>query len=115
MMPAESPKRTDPDRPCDHPDFMATVEVIRISGEQDGPVIGYRAVLRVNCAICDEAFRFVGVNAGDTPHQPMCSVDETELRAPIRPASSDPDFGMGIPGFAVRWKEVRADGMGVPR
>lgn len=26
-----------------------------------------------------------------------------ELRAPIRPASADPDFGLGIPGFAVTW------------
>jgi hypothetical protein len=31
----------------------------------------------------------------------MCSVDETELRAPLRPASSDPDFGMGLPGFGI--------------
>ncbi len=33
----------------------------------------------------------------------MCSVDETELRAPIRPASSDPDFSLGLPGFAVNF------------
>jgi hypothetical protein len=35
----------------------------------------------------------------------MCSVDEFELRAPIRPASGDPDFGLGIPGYAVSWEE----------
>lgn len=29
-------------------------------------------------------------------------VDETELRAPLRPASADPDFGLGIPGVAIR-------------
>jgi hypothetical protein len=35
----------------------------------------------------------------------MCSVDESTLRAPLRPASADPDFGMGLPGFAVTWRE----------
>lgn len=29
--------------------------------------------------------------------------DETELRAPLRPASSDPDFGLGLPGYAIRY------------
>lgn len=32
-------------------------------------------------------------------------VDETELRIPIRPSSADPDFGTGIPGFALRIEE----------
>ena len=32
------------------------------------------------------------------------SVDETELRAPLRLASADPDFGMGLPGFAVAYR-----------
>ena len=46
-----------------------------------------------------------GVQAGLRPDRPMVSVDETELRAPIRPESADPDFGLGIPGFAVTWRE----------
>lgn len=25
---------------------------------------------------------------------------------PIRPASSDPDFGIGMPGFAVRFRDA---------
>jgi hypothetical protein len=33
--------------------------------------------------------------------RPACSIDEKELRAPLRPAISDPDFGLGIPGFSV--------------
>lgn len=33
-------------------------------------------------------------------------VDERELHAPIRPASSDPDFGLGIPGFAIRFYDT---------
>jgi hypothetical protein len=45
------------------------------------------------------------LQAGLNPRRPMVSPDETELRAPLRPASSDPDFGMGLPGFAITWKE----------
>lgn len=92
----------NPDRPCEHPDFVATVEVIRRTETEDGPVIGFTTSVRVNCAACDEPFRWIGVQAGDMPDQPMCSVDEKELRAPIRPATGDDDFGLGIPGFAVR-------------
>ncbi|MGH9121973.1 MAG: hypothetical protein ACRDYC_08505, partial [Acidimicrobiales bacterium] len=90
------------DRPCEHEDFLAEVEVERVTKVDDGPVIGYCAHIHVWCAVCDERFRWVGVPGGLSPAQPMCSPDETELRAPIRPATSDPDFGMGIPGFAIR-------------
>ncbi|WP_439947213.1 hypothetical protein [Streptomyces sp. BBFR109] len=54
---------------------------------------------------CGEPFRWTGVQAGVSPRQPMCSVDETELRAPLRPASADPDFGLGLPGFTVNYRE----------
>ena len=100
----------DPDRPCPHEHFAADVAVNRI-GEDDpgnttGLPSGYSADIRIRCADCDEPFRWIGVPAGLSPNQPMCSIDETQLRAPIRPASSDPDFGLGIPGFAI----VRRDG-----
>ena len=101
----EHAKRADPDRACSHEDFFATVEVVRIPLEEGGEPVAFAANIRVNCVNCDEPFRFVGVQAGSRPDRPMCSVDEFELRAPIRPASSDPDFGLGIPGFAVTWKE----------
>lgn len=95
----------DPDKPCPHEDFDAVVEVNRLTSEPDGPVTAYSADIRIRCSQCDEPFRWIGVQAGVRPDQPMVSVDETQLRAPIRPASSDPDFGLGIPGFAVRWRE----------
>jgi len=93
----------DPDKPCPHEDFEAEVEINRLSGTESGPVEAFQANIRVRCAHCEEPFRWIGVQAGLMPDRPMVSVDETELRAPIRPASSDPDFGMGIPGFAVTW------------
>lgn len=97
----------DPDRACPHEDFQAVVGVDRLTASDDDPtVVAYAASVRVACAACGEPFRWVGVQAGQSPARPMCSVDETELRAPIRPASADPDFGLGIPGFAVRWREA---------
>jgi hypothetical protein len=95
---------TDPDKPCPHPDFVAEVSVGRILGETGQEPIGYAAEIRVNCVACGEPFRWTGVQAGLSSGRPMCSPDETELRAPLRPASADPDFGMGLPGYAVTWR-----------
>lgn len=81
------------------------MEVGRITDGESGPVTAYMADIRVNCSACGEAFRWVGVPAGLKHDRPMVSVDETELHAPLRPASSDPDFGLGIPGFAVRFRD----------
>lgn len=92
----------DPDRACPHENFESIVGVHRLTDGDNGPVTGYMAEIRVRCLDCDEPFRWIGVPAGMSPGAPRVSVDETELRAPIRPASSDPDFGLGLPGFAVR-------------
>lgn len=111
--------KADPDRACPHENFNACVTVNRLTagehenfnvgvavnlltGGKDGPVAGYMADIRVQCKDCGEPFRWIGTPAGLSPRQPMVSVDETELRAPLRPASSDPDFGLGLPGFAIR-------------
>jgi hypothetical protein len=98
----------NPDRACEHLDFSATVDVNRLgTGETvDGMPRGYMADIRVSCADCGEAFRWVGVPAGLSFSHPTVSIDEAELRAPLRPASSDPDFGLGIPGFAIGYREV---------
>lgn len=93
----------NPDRACAHEDFAARVEVNRIT--TNDVVVGYSAELTIRCARCDEAFRFIGMPAGLMPDRPACSPDETEARLPIRPASMDDDFGMGLPGFAVRYHE----------
>lgn len=92
------------DKPCSHNDFEAFVTVARIGEAEtlDGLPKAYSAEITVKCAACGERFRWIGVEAGSSPQYPMVSPDEFELRAPIRPASSDPDFGLGIPGFAIR-------------
>jgi hypothetical protein len=97
----------DPDRACPHEDFAASVEVNRLSGAEGGPIDAYSADLRISCAGCGEPFRFIGVPAGLMPDRPACSVGEDELHLPIRPASADPDFGLGIPGFAIGYRGPR--------
>jgi hypothetical protein len=92
----------DPDRACEHLDFEGVIEVARLTAnDDDSHVIAYSAAIRIVCVHCHEKFRWIGVPAGMFPDQPSVSIDEAELRAPIRPASSDPDFGLGIPGFAI--------------
>jgi hypothetical protein len=92
----------DPDRACPHPDFIATVEVGRIAADDehasdDDPAQAFTADVRVHCASCDEPFRWTGLEVGMSFDHPMVSIDGLELRAPLRPASSDDDFGMGLP------------------
>jgi hypothetical protein len=101
----------DPDLPCPHLTFHADVNVERVvpDGAPDGSVpVAYMAEVRVHCADCREPFRWNGLQAGLSFAQPRVTPDELELRAPLRPASSDPDFGMGLPGFAIR---MFGDGM----
>lgn len=95
---------TDPDRACPHENFTASVEVNRLTASDDDAVIGYSADITVNCIDCGEPFRWTGLQAGLSPQRPMCSIDETVMSAPLRPASADPDFGLGLPGYAVTYR-----------
>lgn len=98
----------DPDRPCPHEEFDAIVEVNRIrSDDTDVTVVGYFADIKVNCRTCGEPFRWIGARPGASSREPMCSIDETELRAPLRPASADPDFGLGLPGIEINIEPAR--------
>lgn len=96
----------DPDRPCLHLNFHADVNVGRIEPDDTGLPKGFIAEITVQCAPppdgCGEPFRFTGLGAGLSFAHPTVSVDEKTLNAPIRPASSDPDFGLGLPGYAIR-------------
>lgn len=105
---ADTAAPISPDRPCRHEAFFVQADVGRIGEEDpgaDGMPRAYMLDISVKCDDppngCGEPFRFTGVQAGMSFQHPMCSPDETMLRAPIRPASADPDFGMGIPGFSI--------------
>lgn len=100
----------DPDKPCWHENFDAYVDVNRLTKSDDDPtVVGYSADIKVNCHDCGEPFRWTGLPAGLSPAQPMCSVDEATMSAPLRPASADPDFGLGLPGYSVNYRGPKAD------
>lgn len=71
---------------CKHMKFAAQVDVGRLTGSKEGsPVTGYTADIRIKCAECGLPFRFIGLDCGDSQHEPKVSVDATELRAPIEP------------------------------
>lgn len=65
---------------CQHGKFRANVRVTSLEG-----VEGFTADITISCAECGEPFRFLGVEAGSSPHFPRVSVDGLELRAPIAP------------------------------
>lgn len=84
---------------CDHGSFDATIEVCRISHEEQGPITAYEADLRIACKECNEPFVFKGLEAGLSFDSPRTNVDGTELRIPIAP-KSNPFFGKGA-GYEV--------------
>lgn len=92
-----------PDRACLHEDFFVQADIGRIEPDTvTGMPKAFICEISVKCEQCGERFRFTGVPAGLSFAHPMVDVAETTLHAPIRPASADPDFGLGLPGFAIR-------------
>lgn len=100
----------DPDRACLHEQFAVSTEINRIVNPDEIGPVGFMAELQVECANCGETFRWNGLEAGLRWDKPTCSVDETILNAPIRPASADPDFGLTLPGYAIGYRERPAEG-----
>jgi hypothetical protein len=75
---------------CQHGVFECRCSVARLTDDTDeSKITGYSANIRIVCAECGIPFEWVGVLGGYSPSQPMASVDNYELRAPIKP-SSDP-------------------------
>lgn len=87
---------------CDHETFESAVEVTRLTAVEGGPVTGFSAAVRVRCTGCGEPFMWVGVPVGASPRQPMSSRDGREMRAPLRPMSSEPGFGEDGPAVSLR-------------
>lgn len=94
---------------CEHIEFMASVDVVRLADHEGGPITGYSAEIEVRCAVCEEAFEFIGVPIGWLPSEPAVSVDGREARMPIRPESAPRGFGEHLTGFTVRIGEGPAD------
>lgn len=96
---------------CPHVDFDVIAEVNRFVDRdpEQGQIpaaTGFSVDLKVCCRDCREPFVWVGqMPIGASPGEPRVSVDGTELRAPIRPSSTSRGFGLGRPGFGVRFRE----------
>lgn len=72
---------------CDHPKFVAGVEVHRLTDGDKGQITNYLADVQIRCETCGAQFVFVGPPMGVSLMSPMVSADRTELRAPIQPPS----------------------------
>ena len=72
---------------CEHKEFRANCDIGRLSEGEGGPITGYTISVNVKCVECGLPFRFIGLNAGSSPIEPRVSVDGTELRAPLEPAT----------------------------
>lgn len=74
---------------CAHETFRAQVAVGRLSHQEGGPITSYTAGITVHCAECGLPFRFIGVATGNHYSEPRVSIDGTELRAPLEPATHE--------------------------
>lgn len=84
---------------CAHENFEASVSVGRLTATEGGPVDGFKAEVRIVCAQCRVPFRWLGLGMGDSPLEPLTSVDGLELRAPITPEGTTMIANM--PGFRI--------------
>ena len=86
---------------CEHMNFKCNASIGRLTKTEGGPVTGYCADIRVTCADCGLPFRFIGLAAGNHFAEPRVSIDGTELRAPIEPATHEkfaPSASYSFPG-----------------
>jgi hypothetical protein len=89
---------------CEHMNFRAMVKVGRLTAsETDDTVVWYDAEITIECIECGKPFEFVGLPCGMSPFEPLCSVDGTEARMPIKPQGEDmPVKAEGLAGFKLR-------------
>jgi len=87
---------------CEHPDFVANVAVNRLTD------IGrFQADVRINCAKCGVAMRFIGLPGGVDLNGAAVSADATEAHLAIAPKGEvipplAPDSPVGFSVRAVR-------------
>lgn len=93
---------TTQQKECRHDNFEAAVEVNRIEQEKGGTL--FSADIRIQCADCGTAFRFLGLPAGVDLTGAATSVDAKEARLAIAPEGEVRaviDDG-GVHGFTVK-------------
>src|SRR5215469_13774835 len=72
--------------PCGHMKCAASVTVNRLTDVDDGPVTGYSADIRIQCANCGLRFLLGAAWPGGlSPGHPTTSLAGDEFRAPLEP------------------------------
>jgi hypothetical protein len=89
---------------CDHQNFEAKVSVGRLAADDAGTkIVGFSADITVKCRDCELPFEFIGLPMGYSPLQPMCSVDGTEARMPLKPRGEVmPMERENLVGYSIR-------------
>jgi hypothetical protein len=77
---------TIPNPNCQHLHFCSEVDVNRLTELESGIVDHFVADIRLRCADCGLTFRFPGIQHG-VHYEPRTSLDGTELRVSVEPAS----------------------------
>ncbi len=81
---------------CDHKDFSAQVNVIRI--EDKGR---FMAEVRITCLDCGIPMNFMGVKSGFDPNGATVSLDGQELTIGIYPEGQQPNPLQQMLGYSV--------------
>lgn len=71
---------------CKHENFGAAVDVHRVAEKVGDPIEDYHADVRINCADCGLAFKFIGMKSGLDYRSPTVRIDGLEASLPIRPS-----------------------------
>lgn len=72
---------------CDHNNFVANVNIGRLTEDDKLTIKGFCADLTIFCKECGQDFEFIGVESGISSFGVMCSIDRRELRIPIKPST----------------------------
>lgn len=76
---------------CRHEEFAADVGVHRLTSEEGGPVTGYTADIKIQCAQCGKPFQFLGLEPGVDTQGARVSVDGLEARLALAPEGARPN------------------------
>lgn len=97
--------------PCEHKDFVASVDINRIEPEEgDGGKIRFTVDLRVQCADCELPFRFIGLPSGLDMNGASVSINGEEACLAIAPRGEVISVLEGAAqGFTVRASGTEAE------
>lgn len=86
---------------CQHLDFVAVVDVQRLTGEEGGDMVGLVLEVSAKCLGCGSPVVFHAPTVGMLPGTPTRDPIGQKLTAPARLAVHPEDFGLQLPGFTV--------------